>query len=233
MSDHIEKWSHSLLTVYRSCHYWAKLKYIDHSPEPPRDEKAANTRGTQRHKLAEDFILADDAPFPNDLVKFDGPLIDVRNIRRDGLGTVEVERKFYLDHNWKPCEEKDRWLVVIPDIKVVVPGEINLTIDNKTGKKYGNELKHYGQCELYSITAMLHDPGYESYEAELWYLDLPDTWQITFLPEKLEKAQVKLDNEVQKMMEDRYFRPSPSKLTCRWCPYSPQGTGVCPVGVTK
>jgi hypothetical protein len=183
--------------------------------------------------MAEEFILAEDAPFPTPLIKFEGPLTDVRDIRKNNLGTVQLEEKFYFNQFWKPCEEKDRWLIVIPDIKVTIPGELNLTIDNKTGKKYGNEMKHYGQTELYSVCSWVLDDSYETYEAELWYLDLPDTWQITFTPEKLEKARAKIDAEVAKMMEDKWFRPSPSKLTCKYCPYGPRGTGACPVGVTS
>jgi hypothetical protein len=232
MQEQFSKWSWSMLGVYRTCPLWAKFKYLDRLPEPEREKDDARDRGTQRHKLSEDFILADDAPFPAELIKFEGPLTDVRDIRKNKLGIVELEQPFYFNQYWKPCEEKDRWLVVIPDIKVTIPGELSLTIDNKTGKRYGNELKHFGQCELYSISAMILDPSHESYEAELWYLDIPDTWQITFTQEKLEKARAKIDAEVAKMMDDKYFRPRPSKLNCRYCPYGPRGTGACPVGVT-
>lgn len=232
MQERFSKWSWSMLGVYRTCHLWAKFKYLDRLPEPPREKEDARDRGTARHSMAEEFILADNAPFPAPLIKFEGPLTDVRDIRKNHLGTVQLEQEFFLDQFWKPTDKANRWLVVIPDIKVVVPGEINLTIDNKTGKKYGNEMKHYGQTELYSIVSMILDPGYESYEAELWYLDIPDTWQISFRPDKLEKAQAKIDAEVNKMMEDKYFRPSPSKMNCRYCPYGPRGTGDCPVGVT-
>lgn len=229
MSDRFEKWSWSALGVYRKCHLWAKFKYLDRLPEPKHEKDDRRDRGTARHKLAEDFILADAAPFPEELTKFAGPLTDVRDIRKNNLGVVELEKPFYLDQNWRPTTEENRWLVVIPDIKVTVPGELNLTIDNKTGKKYGNEMSHYGQTELYSIVSWILDPSYEEYEAELWYLDLPETWQIVFRPTKLEAARAKLDAEVAKMMEDKWFRPSPSKMNCKYCPYNRKGGGQCPV----
>jgi len=222
-----------MLQVYRTCRFWAYLKYIERSPEPPREKDDRRDRGTQRHKMAEDFVLADDAPFPQELIKFEGLLTDVRDIRRDGLGEVTLEKPHYYDHNWRPCGEKERWLVVIPDIHVKVPGQINLTIDEKTGKKFGNELKHYGQTELYALCAKIDDDSFENYEAELWYLDLPDTWQINFTHQQLDKAQAKLDAEVQAMMADKLHRPNPSKASCRYCPFSPQGTGACPVGVSR
>lgn len=220
-----------MLQVYRNCHYWARLKYLERSPEPPRDADDRRDRGTARHTLAENFILADDAPFPQELIKFEGLLTDVRNVRRDGLGVVEMEVPHYFDQNWRPCEEANRWLVVIPDIKVTVPGQFSLTIDEKTGKKFGNELKHYGQCELYAVTAWIEDPSFIEQEAELWYLDLSDVWPITFTTAQLDKARARLDTEVNKMMADRVHRPNPSKMTCKYCPYSPRGTGACPVGV--
>lgn len=232
MHEQFVKWSWSALQVYRNCHFWAYLKYIERSPEPPRQADDRRDRGTARHDAAEKFILADDAPFPSELIKFEGPLTDVRDVRRSGLGNVSLEEEHYFNHAWQPCSKEERWLVVIPDIQVVVPGTVHLTIDEKTGKKYGNEMKHYGQVELYATCAWIKDPSFETYEAELWYLDLPDTWQITFTVAQLERARAKLDAEVTKMCEDKIHRPTPSKMTCKYCPYSPRGTGACPVGVS-
>ena len=231
MQETFTKWSWSMLQVYRNCHYEARLKYLEHSPEPPRDSDDRRDRGSARHKMAEDFVLADDAPFPEELVKFEGPLTDARNVRRDKLGDVHIERKMFFDQNWQPCQEEGRWLIVIPDLSITVPKQFDLTVDYKTGKRYGNELKHYGQCELYSIAAWIEHPEFPEQEAELWYLDQKEIWPITYTVAQLSKAQVRLDKEVHLMMADKVHRPNPSKATCKYCPFSPRGTGACPVGV--
>ena len=231
MQETFTKWSWSMLQVYRNCHYQARLKYLEHSPEPPRKKDDPRDRGSARHKMAEDFVLATDAPFPQELIKFEGPLTDARNVHRDGIGEVKLEKKHFFDQNWKPCEEKDRWLIIIPDLTIKVPDQFSLTVDYKTGRRYGNELKHYGQCELYSVAAWIEDPRYTEQEAELWYLDQKEIWPITFTAEQLDKARARLDKEVTAMMADKVHRPNPSKQTCKYCPFSPRGTGACPVGV--
>lgn len=232
MNELMTKWSWSALMCYRTCKLWARFKYVLRLPEPPEDttKEQPNVRGSRLHQNGEDFVLRGTA-LPPEFMPFEGPITDIREMYLAG-GHVTVENREYYDHNWQPCEKDDQWLVVVKDVKVKIPGDFSLTVDYKTGKKFGNEIKHYGQCELYAITDMITDDSYSFYDAELWYIDQKDIWPIQFAAPKLMRQQKVLDDEVQKMLNDRLFRPTPSKVTCKYCPYSPKGTGDCPVGVT-
>lgn len=224
-----ERWSWSQLSTYRTCPFQARLKYIEHEPEPPQPEDAPNLRGTRIHKEAEDFVLGAVDAVSKDLVPFEGPLTDMRELKIAQPQSVMLEHDYYLDQNWMPTDKAGRWFKYIPDVHVT--GDINLVVDYKTGKKYGNEIKHYAQVELYATAAWCNDPGYDVYHTELWYIDQKDITAHEFRPEQLERARARIDTEVTRMMSDKVHAPRPNKMNCKWCPYSPRGTGACPVGV--
>jgi hypothetical protein len=65
----------------------------------------------------------------------------------------------------------------------------------------------------------------------MWYIDQADIWSTTFTAEQLAHWRAKFDDEVDRMLNDRIFRPRANTHSCRFCPYSPRGNGHCPVGV--
>ena len=134
------------------------MRYIERLPLPPRDEGAANERGLVFHKGAEDFVFNDGELLPG-LKKFEQQLNDAREVHLTVPGAVHGERPLFFDSNWKPTDEKNKWLTIIPDLTLVVPRECNLTVDYKTGKRYGNEIKHHGQGQMYAIGQLCSDPS--------------------------------------------------------------------------
>lgn len=231
MSLTFTRWSWSMLATYRKCHYRARLRYIDRMPEPPREKDDRRDRGVIIHKGMEDFVLGEERrELPEVLIPFEGPLQNMRDARLEGH-QVEVEKPLFFDKNWQLLEDDgpERWLIVIPDATVHVPGEFLLTVDGKSGKKFGNEVSHYGQVELYSIAQWLRFPKLSAYDAELWYFDQKDVVSHQFTPSQLERARARLDAEVTLMMKDTIHRPNPTKMNCKYCPYSSRGTGACPV----
>ncbi len=232
MFKSFERWSWSMLMIYRKCPFWARLKYIDRRPEPKREDDDRRDRGIALHKNMQDFIVEKEPPLLDViLTPFDGLLLDVREAKQQGLAEVSVEEPMYFDQNWRPQKERDGyWFMIIPDLHVRTP-ELNLTVDGKSGKKHGNEVSHFGQIEFYCTCAWIHHPEHDLYNGELWYFDKKDVWPISFTVTQLEKARAKLDAEVQRMFADKIHQPRPSKMTCKYCPYNPRGTGDCPVGV--
>lgn len=224
-------WSFSSLSLYHSCPYAVKLKYIEHLPEPPPDPKreAANERGTRLHAVAEDIVLRG-APVPKEFDDFKDNFAQLRALYLDPTALVEVEKRTYFDSNWRLSDKDDYWLVVVRDAFVVSP-EFALTIDYKTGKRFGNEVKHFGQTSLYAVAAWIEYPMFDEYPAELWYMDQNHIQEHTYSIRSLERARAQFDKGVELMFSDKYFRPHPSVPTCKYCPYSPRGTGACAVGV--
>lgn len=226
-------WSHSQLALWRKCPFAARLRYIDHEPGPPPKpgDDDRRERGKRLHKNAEDYVTLKASNLFEELEPFSGLLGEARGLVEDKIGRVECEKVTYFDQYWRPTTADGKWLIVVPDLKVVVPGVINMTVDYKSGKKFGNEVSHYAQVELYTIASWKVDPDHEEYVGEVWYLDQKDVVPHAFHPKQLERSFVRLDSEVARMMEDKIMAPRPNKVTCKWCDYSPRGTGICPVGV--
>ena len=214
--------------TYRSCPYHARLRYLERIPQPESPPDAPNMRGLRLHDSSEHFIR-DGAPLCKELLPLEEQYNALITARASGQIQVEAEQRDYFDANWQPCEKGDHWLIVIKDIAVT--GAMNLTIDLKSGRKFGNEVKHFGQVQLYAVTEWIKDSGYQEYTAELWYPDVKEIVTHVFTEPKLEQARANLDLEVSVMMKDRIHQPRPNKVTCRYCPYSPRGNGYCPVGV--
>lgn len=218
-----KSWSWSQLQTYRECPYRAKLRYIERSPEPPPGESDPRERGKLIHKAAENYVKGhvDLAP-------------ELRPFKKqfEALKTLDpITEKFrYFDSDWVPCQKEGYWLVVVSDA-TVIRQTASLNIDYKTGRKYGNEVKHYGQVQLYAIADRCEYPQLDTFDTELWYIDKKDIVPHGFTAKMLDDARARLDAEVHIMMSDTVHRPRPNKVTCKYCPYSPRGTGVCPVGV--
>jgi len=219
--SHFTSWSFSSLDTYRGCPLRAKLRYIDRIPDPGNKY---SERGNEMHDALEQCVVHG-APVPDWAAPFNDLLLQMQQ------SNPICEKMFMFDSNWKPTDDhKNAWLRIKQDL-VVVADDFGLTVDYKSGKKYGNEIKHLGQKMLYSIGAMIMWPGRKDYIGEMWYLDQKDLTSKTFDVPTLEKARARLDAEVGRMFEDKYFRPRPTIGNCKYCPYGPRGTGHCPVGV--
>lgn len=217
-----KSWSYSALDVYRGCPLRAKLRYIEKVPDP--GNKYSN-RGNDIHADLENVVV-NGAPVPPYAAHF-GPLLE----QMQQTETI-CEKMFMFDSTWKPTDDRSKvWLYVKQDLVVVAEPEFVLTVDYKSGKKFGNEIKHMAQKTLYSIAAWILWPNMPEYIAEMWYIDQKELTSKTFTPQELERARARLDAEVARMFDDRTFRPRPTKDNCRWCPYGPRGSGHCPVGI--
>lgn len=226
LENTLTNWSATKLDHYNECPYRVYLKYIKRVPEPPPNPKyeVKRQRGILFHDNLRDCIN-DGAPVPRELMDFEEIIDGYR-----ALGAVAEVDEFF-DKQWKPHPQwQGHWLVVKKDVRILVPGEFVLIADWKTGKKHGNEYKHYRQMQLYAVSEYVLDPGFPEYTVELQYLDQKDTWQHTFKPHELEKAWRDFDREANVMFNDRMFRPRPSIVVCRYCPFnSKNGSGACAV----
>lgn len=221
----ITRWSYSALSVYEACPMRARLKYVERIPEPERKEGNAADRGTRMHEELQDHLQGK-RERPAWLAKeFDEDIETLMTYELD------IERPMYFDDCWQLTDESNKWLTVKQDIQFVIVDESTVSIDLKTGRRDGNQVKHFDQKSLYAIANALEHPDIESHIACMWYLDQKSTWESTFTREDIERLRAKFDVRVAKMMNDKLLRPRPNVENCRWCPYSPRGTGHCPVGV--
>lgn len=225
--------SYSRLLDFESCNFKAWLKHVKRIPDP-RPSPAAD-RGTAVHQACEDWMRNDPKqPHPpKEAAKhFEAELNSLKESFIAGRASLEGEWAF--DHDWKVTEWKGGWFRLKADA-VVHPDKTNaVVIDYKTGKRFGNELKHGEQLQLYSLAVFLREPKVQHVTAELWYFDQDDLASLSISRKEGLRYLRLFDNRARKMTEATTFPPNPNAFSCRYCPYKPielGGTGHCVKGV--
>jgi RecB family exonuclease len=138
---------------------------------------------------------------------------------------AKIGKKFYI---WVPA-----WLRLKLDALVFHDEKTATVIDYKTGKKFGNEVKHSEQTQLYQLVSFLRYPKLETVFAELWYIDLGEVSSVRFTRQQGLKFKSNFDRRGTKMTRNTDWSHNANKYSCKWCPYGPWegGTGDCPDGV--
>ncbi len=234
--------SFSRLDVFQQCPQRAKLAYIDKIPEPDRGPGPLtapdgtmewhNDRGSRIHSLAENFINSTLVKFPPELKKFKEEFHYLRNYADNGKAILE--KMWCYDDEWVPCDVKDYNLIyfrIIIDVTVFLTPEKAVIIDYKTGRKFGNEIKHGQQVQLYQLGAFLRYPDLEEITTEIWYLDQDEISTQEFTRDQGMRFLKGWDKKMKALVSEVKFLPKPNLISCRWCPYRPGRSGDCSVGI--
>jgi len=226
MDGPIKSWSYSRLTDFEMCAYRAKLKFIDHIPE---EKATAADRGTAIHTLAENFVLGKIKKLPTELNKFRSEFLALRE--RFIEGHVSLESEWGFDKNWNVCGFKEAWLRMKLDACVHIDKKTSCVIDFKTGKRYGNEIKHGEQTLLYGLAEAIREPHVENITVELWYLDLDELVSTVYTRAQLIKYLPSFEKRGLRLTDATEFPANPNIFSCKWCPYGPAKGGQCTYGV--
>ena len=231
----IKSWSYSRLTVFEQCPYHAYLKFIKKIPEPERPlpkgkTEHANDRGSRIHDGAEHYVRGT-GEFPKELSKF-RPEFDKLKVLFE-QGKVVLEGDWGLTKGWGPTGwmEPDTWGRVKLDALAFLTPEHAAVIDYKTGQRFGNEIKHAEQGQLYQLSSFLRYPELEQITVELWYTDKDDMAQMTFTRRQGLRFFNGFNRRAIAMTTAKKFPARPNMFACKWCPYSPQRSGDCKYGV--
>jgi hypothetical protein len=110
---------------------------------------------------------------------------------------------------------------------------VGVATDYKTGKKFGNEVTHNQQGQLYAIGSFMRYPTLEICDVEFIYLDHGiKSKKKTYTREKIMKFLPMWQKRADRLTSDEEFRPKPNKINCKWCPFGPQnGDSSCEWGV--
>jgi len=179
----IHSWSHSRALDFQKCNFMAWLKYDQKIPEPPRPlppgkSEHANDRGTRVHDAAERYVRGEIDDLIPELHTFAPEFIRLRGLFPSGA--VHLEGEWGMDKNWEPCDWRTAWLrLKIDSLTFLTPYEA-VVVDYKTGKRWGNEIKHTEQTQLYALNTALRHPTLEVIHTELWYTDLDELHAITY-----------------------------------------------------
>jgi hypothetical protein len=236
----IKSWSKSRLDDFEKCRYIIQLKVIDKIPEPERPlpegkTEHANDRGTRIHDGIEQYVRGKGKLPPEAAKYFKSEIDSIKE--RFNSGEVSLEGEWGFDRDWKPCAYKGAWLRMKCDAVIHLSPTHIVVVDYKTGRKFGNEIKHGEQVQLYALGASILYPEAKTIDVELWYLDLKPSEDIrnnniTHETKPANKWLYHLkpfNNRGLKMTECTDFKPNPSVFACKWCAYK---DGICKFAVT-
>lgn len=230
----ITTWSFSKLVKFEACKFRVKLQYIDRMPEPPLPPNNPMERGNREHKLYEDYVTGAKPDLRSSearaINEFLPQFEKLRELYVAGMATAEDDWLF--DNDWFACEKANHWLWAKLDFCVYDADNQHVIVgDFKTGKSQYKAIEHVQQTQLYALLAALKYPDADRITTELWYVDegLIKSHEID-ADRALSYAQ-RFGARADAMTSEKMFRPNPSRDICRYCPYSPRGTGACPVGV--
>lgn len=228
----VTAWSFSRFSDYKACPAKFKYKHLDKLQEPAN---AAMARGSEIHKLAEDYTNGKLRTLPEELKLFKD---EFTKLRKEKIKMVEEQWAFRADwsqtqwNDWSGC-----WLRVKLDVAYInVEHNALVPIDHKTGKFRQEKNDEYMlQLNLYGTAGFAQLPTVDVISPRLWYLDhgrvYPDPEQdedeIEFFPKEAKSMKKAWEDRVKPMFMDRNFKPTPSDAACRFCHYRKSNGGPC------
>ncbi len=225
-NEKITSWSISRAQVFEQCAYRAKLQWIDKIPD--MQPKKAADRGTQIHQECEDYVTKG-GEYTHNMRFFKDDLLSLKEHHKNGRVTCEEEWAF--DKDWKPTSWKSGWLRLKLDAMCMLDRTHAAVIDYKTGARFGNEVKHAEQLQLYGLTTLIRYPDVEVVTAELWYLDQNELAHFTMKRSQLKRYIQIFDKKGRSITETTFFKPNPNIFSCKYCPYHASKQGNCTFGV--
>lgn len=230
-------WSFSKLSDFSKCKKYFWLKHEQKIPEPERPLKPgqlehANDRGSRIHENCEFYIRGEHDALAPEADKYFGTQIDFLRIwYADGM--VELEGAWGMSEDWEIAPWASAWLRLKLDVLVHMSPTHATIIDFKTGRKSGNEVKHDQQLRLYTFVTFMRFPHLKEVTAELWYIDQNEMTSVTMTREESLKYRRTFSKQGQDIVNCTDWPANPNKYSCQYCPYGPEHTGHCDVGVRK
>ena len=149
------------------------------------------------------------------------------------LGKVFLEGEWAQDRDWEITDWKTGWLRLKLDAMVRISKTMAVVIDYKTGRKFGNEVKHAEQLQLYALVTFLRHSELDELWAELWYPDAKDLTSVHFTRDQALRFLRVWTRRGDDVTTCTVWPANPNIYTCQWCGYGPWGTKDCTVGVRK
>ena len=227
----VKVWSFSSLMKYEGCPYSIYLKDVKKEAPPPKPEDPTTpwVRGQRIHDEAEKFIRGE-GELTHDLRHVAETLEHLKEAFREG--NVQCEGPWGFTVNWEPCEffGNNVWARMKLDVSEHVDAYTMKVIDWKSGKKFGNELKHVQQGQSYMIGTFMRHPEVDLVQTEFHYTDVAsnNTLVKQYTREQALPYIKRFTERAMKMTTAQEFPPKPSRMNCKYCDYGKDhGTGAC------
>lgn len=217
----IKTWSFSSLSTYEQCPRRLAFKRVDKIDEPSSE---AMTRGSEIHDLAERFVRGQEGDeVPPALMKFEKGFLTLKKAFEDGIVFCEEEWGFEKDWSQADWRAPECWHQGKLDCFVKNADGSALIIDYKTGRKFGNELKHGEQGLTYAIAAFMRYPELDFIKVEFWYLDKGEKLIRQYTRQQALVFHPQLHQRAKEMTTATDFPARPSLNACRFCFYGKEG----------
>lgn len=213
----IKAWSMSRLADFETCPYSVYLTRVEKMPSP---SGPAAERGSKIHAHIEGYIEGQH----EEVIKEMRGFIKLIDLLREGYtqATVEIEGDWAFDRVWTPVgwSENDAWARFKLDALYRESDTSAMVIDWKTGRKFGNEMKHSQQGMGYAIAAFARYPELEYVSVKFAYLDQNDELTGSYTRQQAALLRPGLEERADRMTTCTEFAPHPSFHACRWCPHA-------------
>jgi len=209
---------------YEACPLRAKHK-LDKATKP----KYKENRGTRLHTCIENFFT-DENDLPPEIGDKNANYIqNIYDFTREITWGQEEEWGF--SRGWESTNYKDAWLKAKLDLFYFNRHTELYIADWKSGKSQGNEVKHIMQGQLYALAAIHKFPELTDINVTFVYIDEEKRTTRNYNKNLILKWKASWHARASKMTTALIFPPKPSKITCRFCAYGPQGSDICDYGI--
>lgn len=227
----VSRWSFSTLKNFESCPHKVYVSHVLNIKEPAGP---AAQRGTEMHAMIEDYIQGKSTTLPP---KLKPDMVDKIDAFRAGFneGRAYTELEVAFTRKWEPIEWNSRWAGFIVDAYEKESPTCGYVVDWKSGRSFGNELKHAEQLMFYADCIMHYDPEIEFVKCEIGYLDEGKMGlERTFTRRDIAILHPGINVRANLLTTATTFPPQPSKENCKWCKYKEMrddnGALLCEVG---
>ena len=229
----IPTWSYSRLKDFEKCPYMAFLKYSEKRSQEHMDTKAAD-RGTMIHNACELFVKGE-GDLTKEMSKFADYFVEIKELYDSGRVILEENWGFNEDWEVTGWWDDDVWCRMKLD-NLIWKNEDNthaVATDYKSGKKFGNEVAHNQQGQIYVLGTFLRYADVEIVDVDFKYLDQGvSSKPKRYTRDKAMKFLPMWDKRAKAMTSATEFPPKANKINCKWCPFGPQnGDNSCEWGV--
>jgi CRISPR/Cas system-associated exonuclease Cas4 (RecB family) len=221
ITGRITQWSFSRWWDWVTCPYKAGLKHVLKVKEPG---SPAMNRGTDVHKLGEDYLRGTLKKLPAEFNRFKDNLAALRKYKAEPEGEWAFNEKMQ-PRGWF---DKDVWVRIKIDAFAFINAARSAAevVDYKTGK----EKEHHDmQLSLYALGSFHKHASLETTDAQIWYLDQEvGTGQI-YARSELKEIEREWRARVAPMLADTKFKATPNQ-GCRYCHFRKSNGGPCKNG---
>lgn len=218
----VPTWSFSALKRFEACPHAIFLARVEKIKE--KDGPAAE-RGSMIHQQAEDFVQGKVDELPPLLKKVEKRAIELRDRFERKPFLMTIEENWAFTTSWTPTEwvGPETWARQKLDVFYKDSPASAVILDWKSGKKFGNELKHGEQGLHYAIGAFMKYPELDIIQTEFAYTDHGEYLKKIFNRERAMLHLPKIHERAIFMTTTTSFPPKPSKANCKYCSYRESG----------